>query len=369
MNTSSANAPFDSSDWVISVTNPRPQRQESESTVASDGDLYPYHPALQKPLLGGGPLTPDMSPKLGRRAYPGHVNRAEPLESVKEVRGWKHTFRQAAPIAFASACGVVLGFMIAWGVLPRPVAWAANTYWTYQEYYPASPPPTEVPQAYYLSKPLNNSCLLPNIAQISDSTKPQTFDACSFVIKSTDEVWNLRGDVEAAIEKYFHEDYVDAGSWGKRIVGKKALREAVLAEMRAFPDIQIHITDCVCRGNDVDGYKCAMPDVLTGTNTGPSAYGPATNNPAKWTGLVQSWVKRNPKTGQWQYYAEWGVHDEWSLIQQLGLNFARVPHPPANTEPINDCNPLLHTAHGKFALNKYDLSEQMMHDAERMPSS
>jgi hypothetical protein len=139
--------------------------------------------------------------------------------------------------------------------------------------------------------------------------------------------------------------------------------------MRAFPDIQIHITDCVCRGNDIDGYKCAMPDVLTGTNTGPSGYGPATYKQAKWTGLVQSWVKRNPKTAQWQYYAEWGVHDEWSLISQLGLDFARVPRPPANVEPLHDCSPLLRTSGGSFGINKFDLSEQIQHDAEKIPTA
>merc|ERR1712039_538258 len=125
------------------------------------------------------------------------------------------------------------------------------------------------------------------------------------------------------------------------LIGKKDLRDAVLSEMRAFPDIKIHITDCSCQGNDNDGYKCAMPDVLTGTNTGPSAYGPATGRYARWTGMVQSLVKKNPATGQWQYYAEWGVHDEWSLIQQLGLDFERVPHPRQNFEPLHDCTPLL----------------------------
>merc|ERR1719210_400135 len=99
------------------------------------------------------------------------------------------------------------------------------------------------------SVPLDNSCLLP---KISIPQGPRTFDACSFVVQSTDEIWNLRGDVEAAIDRYFHEGYLNAGSWGRRGVGKVALKDAVLREMRAFPDIQIHITDCNCRGNDID---------------------------------------------------------------------------------------------------------------------
>merc|ERR1719188_2913994 len=84
-----------------------------------------------------------------------------------------------------------------------------------------------------------------------------------------------------------------------------------------------------------------MPDVLTGTNLGPSAYGPPTGRYARWTGMVQSLVKRNPATGQWQYYAEWGVHDEWALIQQLGLDFARVPHPQIPEKTLSTCVPLL----------------------------
>lgn len=204
--------------------------------------------------------------------------------------------------------------------------------------YQPEPAPMTVPPAYLASKPLNNSCLIPNLAPPAG---PQTFNACEFVIKSTDEVWNKRGDVDAAIEKYFVDDYYNAGSWGRRGIGKDALKQAVYGEMRAFPDITIHITDCSCVGNDIDGYKCMMPDILEGTNTGPSVWGPATGRYARWTGLVESFVKRNQATGQWQYVAEWGVHDEWALIAQLGLDFSKVPHPPANTEPFHDCTPLL----------------------------
>lgn len=207
--------------------------------------------------------------------------------------------------------------------------------------YVLAAPPMTVPKEYMGAAKFNNSCLLTSL-KVPEG--PRTFDACKFIIDSTDEVWNKRVDVLAAIEKHFHDDYLDAGSWGKRLVGKQALKDAVLSEMRAFPDIQIHITDCVCNGNDLDGYKCAMPDILTGTNLGPSGYGPATGRRVQWTGLVQSFIYRNPVNGLWQYYGEWGVHDEWSLIQQLGLDFNRVPHPPYSIEEMHDCNPFLHWA-------------------------
>jgi hypothetical protein len=261
------------------------------------------------------------------------------LESVQETRGWKYFFKHTIRLPLTLVVGIFLGALIAVFTLMSfgLVVWPVGAV-TPPPSYSIVQPPMEVPAEYLNAETFNNSCLIKNLA-IPDG--PTNFDACSFVITSTDEVWNTRGNVDAAIDKYFTNDYLDAGSWGKRVVGKKDLRDLILAQMRAFPDIKIHITDCLCKGNDNDGYKCAMSDVLTGTNSGPSGYGPATGNYAKWTGLVESLVKYNPAVGQWQYYAEWGVHDEWSLIQQLGLDFARVPHPNNNDEPLHDCNPLL----------------------------
>jgi len=246
-----------------------------------------------------------------------------------------------APCAFL--VGMTLGAFMVYGLLLGTKffqEFSAQRAMLPSGFYASVPPPQNVPEAYMRSQPLNNSCLLPTLDAPS-TNGPQTFDACGFVIRSTDAVWNSRGNVDEAIEKYFREGYWNAGSWGKRGIGKKALRDAVFGEMRAFPDIKIHITDCLCRGNDNEGYKCAMPDVLEGTNLGPSAYGPATGRYARWTGLVESFVKKNEVTGQWQYVAEWGVHDEWALIQQLGLDFSRVPRPSTNTEPIQDCMSLV----------------------------
>jgi len=294
--------------------------------------------------------------------------RDQRLARVQEKRGWRYFLQHTLKVPLAFAVGLSLGAVLtAWtlitfgfGVSPIPQD-ALPPPAEAKAPYAAVLPPDTVPVAYMAAQPLNNSCLIKNLV-IPDG--PQTFDACGFVIRSTDEVWNLRGDVDAAIDKYFHEEYLDAGSWGRRIIGKKALRDAVLGEMRAFPDIKIHITDCVCRGNDNDGYKCAMPDVLTGTNLGPSSYGPPTGRFARWTGLVESLVKKDPATGLWQYYAEWGVHDEWSLIQQLGLDFSRVPHPVVNNEPLHDCGPLLRFG-PQPTMDKDDLRDQELHAAAK----
>mmetsp|Transcript_72035 Transcript_72035/g.201052 ORF Transcript_72035/g.201052 Transcript_72035/m.201052 type:complete len:336 (+) Transcript_72035:98-1105(+) len=312
------------------------------STVASEGDLPPF----------------------GLRH-----NLESRLDKVREQRGWKYFLlhRLRTPLAFGAGIGVgalaTLALVTAqqrWLQAERSTAPAADG----QGFYPAVAAPSSVPDEYLMSVPLDNSCLISQLDPVNNSG-PQTFDACGFVIRSTDEVWNLRGDVDEAIEKYFHKDYYNAGSWGKRGVGKKELRDAIFSQMRAFPDLQIHITDCVCKGNDVAGYKCAMPDLLTGTNLGPSAYGPATGRFARWTGMVESLVKRDPASGQWQYVAEWGVHDEWALIQQLGLDFGRVPHPATNAEPLHDCTPLVVFEPEAARMNRFDKSIQDRRGAEQ----
>ena len=120
----------------------------------------------------------------------------------------------------------------------------------------------------------NNTCL---ISKLTPPPGPQTFDCPKWVIETTDEIWNLRPNVNQSLEKYFTEDFASHNSWGVVYKGREQLKEAVAETINAFPDIQIHITDCFCVGNDVDGYKTTMPDILTGTHTGYSKkYGPPT---------------------------------------------------------------------------------------------
>jgi len=325
-NVSAFSSPMTQPGWTFMAAS---RQSTSESTVASDAD-------------------PRWSPR--ERINSLKMNLNTKLSFIPEQRGWRYFFmHKVGPHVLTLVAGVLIGVLVNTMIVNSTVD---------AEPYKIEPSPLAVPPEYMASAPLDNSPLIPNL---EIPTGPQTFDACGFVIKSTDAVWNLRDDVDAAIDKYFHPDYFNAGSWGRAGVGLKVLREAIYGEMRAFPDIKIHITDCVCKGNDINGYKCAMPDVLTGTNTGPSAYGPATGRYARWTGLVQSLVKKNPVNGQWQYYAEWGVHDEWALIQQLGLDFARVPHPPTNTQSFRDGEPLFtyHGRNGEPLLNKDDVARQI----------
>ena len=79
-----------------------------------------------------------------------------------------------------------------------------------------------------------------------------------------------------------------------------------------------------------------MPDILTGTNTGPSAYGPATGKKIRFSGTAVAYVQK--VKGRWVYVAEWLLHDEFSLISQLGFtNISAIPHPPLGNK-LHDCS-------------------------------
>jgi len=185
----------------------------------------------------------------------------------------------------------------------------------------------------------DNSCLLGD-ESLTPRTKnaPQTFlRSCpGWVINTTDEVWNTRQDINASLEKYFYHDWSSTSSWGHKVSGMDTLKNLVASTLVAFPDLKIHITDVFCYGNDVDGYKTVMPDILVGTNLGPSAYGPATGKSVRYSGTAVCYVQK--VKGRWVYVAEWLLHDEAALITQLGFtNLTAVPHPPLGNK-LHDCS-------------------------------
>jgi len=193
------------------------------------------------------------------------------------------------------------------------------------------PPAVEVAQQLESSADYNNDCMIDT--QLNPPTKdaPQTFleECAAWVIKSTDAVWHATEGVNEAIEEYFYEDWFSSSDAGI-LRGLDALKELVRSKRTAFPDLKIHVTDALCHGNDIDGYKTTMPDILTGTNTGPSDFGPATNRSVIYRGIAVCYVQK--VQGRWQYVAEWVLHDSATYLKQMGFKAKIAPKPE-----IRDC--------------------------------
>jgi predicted ester cyclase len=209
----------------------------------------------------------------------------------------------------------------------------------------APPPRAAPPAAAPDSSHFDNECLLSGGDELQPSAegKPTTFlaDCPAWVVRTTDAVWKPDLDaasVNASLEEYFFSGWSSVSSFGIEHHGMAALKELVWRTKRAFPDLRIHVTDVFCTGNDVDGYKTTMPDVLTGTNTGPSAYGPPTGRSFAYNGIAVCYVQK--VGGRWQYVSEWVVHDELALVRQLGFdNLSAAVHPPAGASAApHDCH-------------------------------
>ena len=186
----------------------------------------------------------------------------------------------------------------------------------------------------------DNSCLAASALQPPTLNAPATFlpYCAEWVINTTDKVWlpdRTPEQVTEALHEHFYVDW-ESTSNGKTFRGMHALESLVTSTRNAFPDLKIHITDVVCVGNDIDGYKTIMPDVLVGTHLGPSAlFGPPTGKTATWSGMAFCYVQK--VDGRWQYVAEWVVHDELSAAMQLGL----APNAALTVAETHDCTPNL----------------------------
>merc|ERR1712215_267463 len=182
----------------------------------------------------------------------------------------------------------------------------------------------------------NNSCLYEKEGLNRDG--PREFDCPKFVIESTDQIWNMYRDsdkIVSYLHQYMVEDWESISSMGEYVRGMDSLINLVNITLVAFPDIQLHIVDTFCEGNDVDGYKTTMPVIHTATHLGyHPVFGSPTGKYLTWYGVPNCFIKNID--GQWKYTSEINMPDSLSLYSQLGVA------PPEETwvMPTDDCNQL-----------------------------
>jgi len=180
----------------------------------------------------------------------------------------------------------------------------------------------------------NNSCLFQN--QKLNRDGPKTFDCPKFVIESTDEIWNEHNGnvswVKEKLFKYMTPDWESLSAFGVYIRGYEALEKLAFDTMTAFPDIQLHIIDTFCQGNDIDGYKTTMPVIHTATHLGwHPVMGRPTGKRLTWAGIPNTFIKK--VNGEWKYTAEMNLPDMGDLYSQDGVWPAR----PQAMYKVNNC--------------------------------
>ena len=65
--------------------------------------------------------------------------------------------------------------------------------------------------------------------------------------------------IESYLHQYMTEDWESIRVMGEYVRGMDELIRLVNITLIAFPDIQLHIVDTFCEGNDIDGYHASDP--------------------------------------------------------------------------------------------------------------
>ena len=105
--------------------------------------------------------------------------------------------------------------------------------------------------------------------------------------------------IESYLHQYMTEDWESISVMGEYVRGMDELIRLVNITLIAFPDIQLHIVDTFCEGNDIDGYKTTMPVIHTATHLGyHPVFGSPTGKTATWYGVPNCFIKNFD--GQWK---------------------------------------------------------------------
>jgi predicted ester cyclase len=138
---------------------------------------------------------------------------------------------------------------------------------------------------------------------------PKWRDFPHFVIGITKEIWEDRQI--ALLDTCYAPDIVVRAAGGMKL-GNQAVIDDTLAKMAAFPDLQILAEDVIWSGGDDQHYLSSHRSVISGTQTGDSAFGPASGRRYAARCIADCAVTDGV------FDDEWLVFDTGSIVRQLG---------------------------------------------------
>jgi predicted ester cyclase len=138
-------------------------------------------------------------------------------------------------------------------------------------------------------------------------------DIVDYILGITFEIWE-EGHVDL-IDQYYSKDTV-VYSLDGITHGSRQMIEATRSMLKAYPDRLLLGDDVICSGNSVSGYSSHR--VLSPmTNTGSSAFGPATGRSIRIMNMADCVVENGVIT------REWLARDNHALVVQLGFDVTK----------------------------------------------
>ena len=158
-------------------------------------------------------------------------------------------------------------------------------------------------------------------------------DIVDFIIRVTHRIWEEK-DIGHIYDTYRHNARV-TDDYGLQYGRDKIVADTVHT-INAFPDIRIYADEVIWAGDDERGFDTSHRGVIVGHNTGYSRYGPPTGR------KVVVWAIANCSVRQNEFYEEWVLYNNSSLLVQLGFDL------PALAREIGNAVDLDLLANGRF---------------------
>lgn len=140
---------------------------------------------------------------------------------------------------------------------------------------------------------------------------PKWQDFPHFIIGITKEIWE---DRQINLLDTCYAPNIIVRSAGGMKIGNQAVIDDTLAKMAAFPDLQILAEDVIWSGSQTQHYLSSHRSIITGTQTGDSAYGPASGKRYSARAIADCAVTDGV------FDDEWLVFDSSSIVKQLGYD-------------------------------------------------
>ncbi len=173
---------------------------------------------------------------------------------------------------------------------------------------------------------------------------PQYLDIVDYILTITHQIWEEHGT--GVIFDCYHNDVMIHTITGtaKGIWGSVA---GTLATLHSFPDRRLIGEDVVWAENKPGEYFSSHRILSTATNTGDSAYGPATGKRAFFRTIADCVMSDN------RIFEEWLMRDNLAIVQQLGFDPKEVAKNMAKTMPAHKITGIPESSDGQFYPQRY----------------
>ena len=140
-------------------------------------------------------------------------------------------------------------------------------------------------------------------------------DIVDFIIRVTHRIWEEK-DIGHIYDTYRHNCRV-TDDYGLQYGRDKIVADTVHT-INAFPDVRLYADEVIWAGDEDGGFETSHRTVILGHNTGYSKYGPPTGR------KVVVWAIANCSSRENEFYEEWVLYNNSSLLNQLGFDLRRA---------------------------------------------